>query len=51
MAADSELRKKLRDSEDRFQNLIESSIQGILIHRNWMPLFLNRAYATILGYD
>jgi len=51
MAADSELRKKLRDSEDRFQNLIENSIQGILIHRNWMPLFLNRAYATILGYD
>ena len=51
MAADSELRKQLKDSEDRFRNLIEGSIQGILIHRNWTPLFLNRAYAAILGYD
>ena len=51
MAANTELRIQLKDSEDRFRNLIEGSIQGILIHRNWTPLFLNRAYATILGYD
>ncbi len=51
MAANTELRLKLQDSEDRFRNLIEGSIQGILIHRNWTPLFVNRAYATILGYD
>ena len=51
MAANTELRIKLQDSEDRFRNLIEGSIQGILIHRNWTPLFLNRAYAAILGYD
>jgi diguanylate cyclase (GGDEF)-like protein/PAS domain S-box-containing protein len=51
MAANTELRIKLKDSEDRFRNLIEGSIQGILIHRNWTPLFLNRAYAAILGYD
>ena len=51
MAANTELRLQLKDSEDRFRNLIEGSIQGILIHRNWTPLFLNRAYATILGYD
>ena len=51
MAANTELRIKLQDSEDRFRNLIEGSIQGILIHRNWTPLFVNRAYATILGYD
>jgi diguanylate cyclase (GGDEF)-like protein/PAS domain S-box-containing protein len=51
MAANTELRIKLQDSEDRFRNLIEGSIQGILIHRNWTPLFVNRAYAAILGYD
>ena len=51
MAGNTELRTKLQDSEDRFRNLIEGSIQGILIHRNWTPLFLNRAYAAILGYD
>ncbi|NIM27591.1 MAG: diguanylate cyclase [Gammaproteobacteria bacterium] len=51
MAENTQLRLKLKDSEDRFRNLIEGSIQGILIHRNWTPLFVNRAYATILGYD
>jgi diguanylate cyclase (GGDEF)-like protein/PAS domain S-box-containing protein len=51
MAENTQLRLKLRDSEDRFRNLIEGSIQGILIHRNWTPLFVNRAYAAILGYD
>jgi diguanylate cyclase (GGDEF)-like protein/PAS domain S-box-containing protein len=51
MAENTQLRLKLKDSEDRFRNLIEGSIQGILIHRNWLPLFVNRAYATILGYD
>ena len=50
MAANTELRIKLKDSEDRFRNLIEGSIQGILIHRNWTPLFVNQAYASILGY-
>ena len=51
MAANTELRLKLKDSEDRFRDLIEGSIQGILIHRNWTPLFVNCAYAKILGYD
>jgi len=51
MAENTQLRIKLKDSEDRFRNLIEGSIQGILIHRHWTPLFLNRAYAEILGYD
>ena len=51
MAENTQLRLKLKDSEDRFRNLIEGSIQGILIHRNWTPLFVNRAYAAILGYD
>lgn len=41
----------LRESERRFRNLIEGSIQGILIHENRKPLFVNRSFADILGYD
>ncbi len=41
----------LRDSELRFRNLIEGSIQGIFIHRDFKPLFVNQACADIFGYD
>ncbi|MDH3673241.1 MAG: PAS domain S-box protein, partial [Gammaproteobacteria bacterium] len=41
----------LKSSEERFRNLIEGSIQGIYIHRDFEPLFVNRAFANILGYD
>jgi len=41
----------LRESEERFRDLIEGSIQGILIHRDFRPLFANRAIAEILGYS
>ena len=41
----------LRQSEERFRNLIEGSIQGIYIHRDFKPLFVNQAFADILGYD
>lgn len=44
-------RRKLRESEERFRNLIEGSIQGILIHRDYEPLFINQAFADIFGYD
>jgi PAS domain S-box-containing protein len=41
----------LQDSEARFRNLIEGSIQGILIHRSdGKPLFVNRAFVDVLGY-
>lgn len=43
--------KALKESEERFRILIESSIQGILVHRETKPLFVNAAYARILGYD
>ncbi len=43
--------KALNESEERFRNLIEGSIQGIIIQRDWKPLFVNQAYADILGYD
>jgi PAS domain S-box-containing protein len=41
----------LQASDARFRELIEGSLQGIVIHRNFKPLFANQAYASILGYD
>ena len=40
----------LHHSEGRFRNLVEGSIQGIYIHRDWQFLFANQAFADILGY-
>lgn len=37
-------------SERRFRNLVEGSIQGILIHRDDKPLFVNDAWSQIFGY-
>lgn len=51
IAVRKEAEARLRESEERFRNLIEGSIQGILIHRDFKPLFVNEAYAKILGYD
>jgi len=42
---------ELRESEERFRNLIEGSVQGIIIlSSDWKPLFVNEAYARIFGY-
>ncbi len=43
--------KVLQESEERFRNLIEGSVQGIYIHRDFKPLFVNQAFANILGYE
>lgn len=40
----------LRDSESRFRNLIEGSIQGVIIHMNQQIQFANSALARIFGY-
>jgi PAS domain S-box-containing protein len=41
----------LRESEERFRNLVEGSLQGIgIVDTNFAPLFVNNAYATIFGY-
>lgn len=39
------------DSNVEFRNLIESSDLGILIHRDWKPLFTNNSFAGIMGFD
>ncbi|MCH8888409.1 MAG: PAS domain S-box protein, partial [SAR324 cluster bacterium] len=43
--------KALSASETQFQELVEGSIQGILIHRDGKALFANRACADIFGYE
>ena len=40
----------LRDSEGRFRDLIDASVQGVFIHRDWTPLYSNQAFADMLGY-
>jgi PAS domain S-box-containing protein len=40
-----------RNCGQRFRDLIEGSIQGILIHRDHKPLFVNRQWAAIHGYS
>jgi len=39
------------ESERRFRTLLEGSLQGILIHHAYRPLFANEAFARIYGYD
>ncbi len=46
-----ELKKAFRESEDRFRDLVEGSIEGIMIHRDFKPLFVNSTYAEIFGFD
>ena len=45
-----EAAEAVRDSEERFRNLIEGSIQGICIHRDMAPVFVNQAFAQMFGY-
>ena len=46
-----EAETKLRDSEERFRQLIESSVLGIVIDQRGRPVFANKTYANIFGYD
>ncbi len=42
---------ELQQSEKRLRDLIEASIQGILIYRSGRPLFVNRACGQLFGYS
>ncbi len=41
----------IAESEVKYRSLVEHSIQGIVIHRKFKPLFCNRTYAKLLGYE
>ena len=47
----TEANEALRKSEQRFRGLLEGSMQGVLVHRHFRPLYVNPAFAAILGYD
>ncbi|MCW8331899.1 sensor domain-containing diguanylate cyclase [Photobacterium sp. SDRW27] len=42
---------QLHASELRYRELVDGSIQGLLVHRNFEPLFCNQAYAQMLGFE
>ena len=45
------LRIDIQASKTRYADLIEGSIQGILVHRGFRPLLLNKAWADLHGYS
>ncbi|MDO6541839.1 sensor domain-containing diguanylate cyclase [Photobacterium sanguinicancri] len=42
--------RQLQASEERYRELIDGSIQGIIVHRDLRPLFCNKAYAQMHGF-
>jgi len=49
--AEIEARAALEESERQFRDLIEGSIQGVVVHADWNILFANQAMADIFGYE
>ena len=39
-----------RESEERYRNLVNGSVQGLFIHRNWKLLFVNETFVRMLDY-
>ncbi len=50
VTADKRTEEALRQSEARLRDLIDGSIEGIMIHRDHKPLLVNEAWAAIHGY-
>lgn len=42
---------RLGRSEERYRTLIDSSLQGFLVHRDYKPLYANQALADVFGYE
>ena len=45
------LEEHVRKSETKFRNLTDGSVQGVFIHRDLTPLYVNQACAEIFGYE
>ena len=43
--------RALRAQEENFRALVEGSVQGIVIHRDFVPLFVNPSFARMHGFD
>ena len=50
IAARQQIERALQEQEEQFRNLAEGSIEGIIIHRDFKPLFVNQAWAAMHGY-
>jgi PAS domain S-box-containing protein len=48
---EEEQRAALAESEARYRALVESSIQGIVVHIDYRPVFANQAFAHMYGYN
>lgn len=46
-----EAERAVARSEKKFRDLIEGSIQGLVVHRQYKPLFINDSYALMIGYE
>jgi two-component system sensor kinase FixL len=46
-----QVEEALQESKERIRGIIDGSIEGICVHRDWRPLFVNQTLADILGYD
>ncbi|MEH6735167.1 MAG: sensor domain-containing diguanylate cyclase [Shewanella sp.] len=44
------LKQALVQSESRYQQLVNGSVQGVLVHRNFSPLYCNQTLAQLFGY-
>ncbi len=42
--------KERKQTENKFRNLVEGSLQGIFVHDDFKPLFANQQCADIFGY-
>ncbi len=42
---------RAHENEAKFRDLAEGSVQGICIQRQFVPLYCNRAFAEIFGFD
>jgi PAS domain S-box-containing protein len=42
--------RNVREAETKFRNLVEGSLQGVLIHRGGRIVYVNHAVAHIFGY-
>ncbi|MDD3182783.1 MAG: sensor domain-containing diguanylate cyclase [Alphaproteobacteria bacterium] len=51
----AERRRNLRRRDDtllpNFQDMTDGAVQGVLVHSNFKPLYANRAFAHLFGYD
>ena len=43
--------REARQRDMSYRELIDGSAQGIMIHRDWQPLYSNRQCLRIFGYE